>query len=83
MAISEERRKSDASPNWLAIIEAIEFPVDVIESGILLVLPISIVTVIVSPKARPMANTYDENIPDPATGNIIFLTTSARVAPRL
>ena len=30
----EERRRSDASPNWLAIIEAIELPVDVIESGI-------------------------------------------------
>lgn len=58
MAIKEERRKSSASPNWLAMIDAIELPVEVIESGILLVLPISIVTVIVSPKARPMANTY-------------------------
>ena len=48
MAISEESLKSSASPNWLAIIEAIEFPVDVIESGILLVFPMSIVTVIVS-----------------------------------
>ena len=55
MAIKEEKRKSEASPNWLAIMDAIEFPVDVIESGILFVLPISIVTVIVSPKARPIA----------------------------
>ena len=57
MAINEEKRKSEASPNWLAIMDAIEFPVDVIESGMLLVLPISIVTVIVSPSARPMAKT--------------------------
>ena len=57
MAINEEKRKSEASPNWLAIMDAIEFPVDVIESGMLLVLPISIVTVIVSPNARPMAKT--------------------------
>ena len=83
MAIKDESRKPSASPNWFAIIEAIELPVEVIEVGILLVLPISIVTVIVSPNARPMANIYDENIPEPATGNIILRTTSARVAPRL
>lgn len=50
------------------MIDAIEFPVDVIELGMLLVFPINIVTVIVSPKARPIANIYEENIPEPATG---------------
>ena len=60
MAIKEDRRKSSASPNWLAMIDAMELPVEVIESGMLFVLPISMVTVIVSPNARPMANTYDE-----------------------
>ena len=81
--MSDESRRPSASPNWLAMIDAIEFPVEVMESGILLVLPISIVTVIVSPKARPIANTYDENIPEPATGNTTLRITSARVAPRL
>ena len=55
MAISDESLKSSASPNWLAMIDAIELPVDVIESGMLFVLPINIVTVIVSPNARPIA----------------------------
>ena len=59
MAINDERRKSSASPNWLAMMDAMEFPVEVIESGMLLVLPISIVTVMVSPKARPIAKIYD------------------------
>ena len=81
--MSDESLKSSASPNWLAMIDAIEFPVEVIESGILFVLPISIVTVIVSPKARPIARIYDEKIPEPATGNITLRITSARVAPRL
>ena len=57
MAISDESLRSSASPNWLAMMDAIEFPVEVMELGMLLVLPISIVTVIVSPKARPIANT--------------------------
>ena len=83
MAISDERRKSSASPNWLAMIEAMELPVEVMESGTLLVLPMSMVTVIVSPRARPIAKIYEENIPEPATGNTILRTTSARVAPRL
>ena len=83
MAINDERRKPSASPNWLAIIEAIEFPVEVIESGILLVLPINMVTVMVSPKARQIAKMYDEKTPEPATGNITLRTTSARVAPKL
>ena len=83
IAMSDESRRPSASPNWLAMIDAIELPVEVIESGILLVLPISIVTVIVSPNARPIANTYDENIPEPATGNTTLRITSARVAPRL
>ena len=83
MAISDERRSPSASPNWLAMIDAMELPVDVIDSGRLLVFPMSIVTVIVSPKARPIANTKDENIPEPATGKMTRLTTSARVAPRL
>ena len=83
MAINDERRKPSASPNWLAIIEAIEFPVEVIESGILLVLPINMVTVMVSPKARPIAKMYDEKIPEPATGNTTLRITSARVAPKL
>ena len=83
MAMSDERRKSSASPNWLAMIDAMEFPVEVMESGMLFVLPMSIVTVIVSPKARPMANIYAENIPEPATGNTTLPITSARVAPKL
>ena len=83
MAISEDSLKSSASPNWLAIMDAIELPVDVIESGMLLVLPISMVTVIVSPSARPIARIYEEKMPEPATGNITLLITSARVAPRL
>ena len=81
--MSDESRSPSASPNWLAMIDAIEFPVDVIEFGILLVLPMSIVTVIVSPNALPIANTYEEKIPEPATGNTILRTTSARVAPKL
>ena len=60
MAINDERRKSSASPNWLAMMDAMELPVEVIDSGMLLVFPISIVTVMVSPNARPIANTYDE-----------------------
>ena len=83
IAISDESLRSSASPNWFAITDAIEFPVDVIEDGILLVFPISIVTVIVSPKALPIARIYEEKIPDPATGNTTFLITSALVAPRL
>ena len=83
MAMSDDRRSPSASPNWLAMIDAMELPVEVIESGILFVLPMSMVTVIVSPKARPMASTYDEKIPEPATGNTTLRTTSARVAPRL
>ena len=39
------------------MIDAIELPVEVIELGILLVLLINIVIVIVSPNARPIANT--------------------------
>ena len=81
--MSDDSLSPSASPNWLAMIDAMELPVDVMESGILLVFPISIVTVIVSPKARPIARIYDENIPDPATGNTILRMTSARVAPRL
>ena len=46
MAMSDERRSPSASPNWLAMMEAIELPVEVIDSGMLLVLPMSIVTVI-------------------------------------
>lgn len=34
IAISDERRKSSASPNWLAMTLAIEFAVDVIDVGI-------------------------------------------------
>ena len=83
IAMSDDSRSPSASPNWFAMIDAMELPVDVIESGMLLVLPMSIVTVIVSPNARPMAKIYEENIPEPATGNMIFLMTSARVAPRL
>ena len=83
MAINDERRKSSASPNWLAMMDDMELPVEVIESGTLLVFPISIVTVMVSPNARPIANTYEEKIPEPATGNTTFLITSARVAPKL
>ena len=83
MAINDERRKSSASPNWLAMMDAMEFPVDVIDSGILLVLPINMVTVMVSPNARPIANTYDQKIPEPATGNTTLRTISARVAPKL
>ena len=79
MAISDESFKSSASPNWLAMIDAIEFPVEVIESGMLFVLPMSIVTVIVSPKARPIARIYDEKIPEPATGKT---TLRARVSSR-
>ena len=81
--MSDDNLSPSASPNWFAMIDAMELPVDVIDSGILLVFPMSIVTVIVSPKARPMANIYDENIPEPATGNTILRMTSARVAPRL
>ena len=83
MAINDERRKSSASPNWLAMMDAMEFPVDVIDSGMLLVLPINMVTVMVSPKARPIAKIYDEKIPEPATGNTTLRITSARVAPKL
>ena len=83
MAISDDRRNPSASPNWLAMIDAMEFPVAVMELGMLFVLPMSIVTVIVSPSALPMASMYDENIPAPATGKIILCTISARVAPRL
>ena len=78
IAIRDESLKPSASPNWLAIMDAIEFPVEVMESGMLLVFPISIVTVIVSPNARPIAKIYDENIPEPATGNTTLRTTSAR-----
>ena len=81
--MSDDSRSPSASPNWFAMIDAMELPVDVIDSGILLVLPMSIVTVIVSPNARPMAKIYEENIPEPATRNMIFLMTSARGAPRL
>ena len=57
MAIKEDKRKPSASPNWLAMMLAIVLPVAVSEVGIWLVLPISMVTVIVSPSARPMAST--------------------------
>ena len=83
MAIREDNLRPSASPNWFAIMDAMEFPVDVIESGMLFVFHISIVTVIVSPKALPMANIYEEKMPDPATGNITLRTTSQRVAPKL
>jgi hypothetical protein len=55
IAIRDERRKPSASPNWLAMIEAIELPVEVIEVGIAFVFPINIVTVMVSPRALPIA----------------------------
>ena len=57
MAINEESFKPSASPNWLAMILAIVFPVVRSVSGIWLVFPINIVTAIVSPKARPIAKT--------------------------
>ena len=55
IAIREDKRNPSASPNWFAMIEAIEFPVEVIESGIAFVFPINIVTVMVSPNALPIA----------------------------
>ena len=81
IAMSDESFNPSASPNWLAMILAIVFPVVLSVSGIWFVLPISIVTVIVSPNARPMARMYAEKIPEPAIGNITRRITSARVAP--
>ena len=81
--MSDESRKPSASPNWFAMMEAMLLPVAVRDPGMLFVFPISIVTVIVSPKARPMAKMYAENIPDPAKGNTMWRITSALVAPRL
>ena len=83
MAMSDERRRPSASPNWFAMIDAMLLPVAVSEAGMLFVFPMSIVTVIVSPRARPMAKMYAENIPDPAKGNTMWRITSALVAPRL
>ena len=83
MAMSAEKRSPSASPNWFAIILAIVLAVAVSDCGIWLVFPMSIVTVIVSPNALPIANMYDEKIPEPATGKTTSLITSARVAPRL
>ena len=56
IAISELSFSPSASPNWLAITLAIVFPVEVSEVGRLFVFPMSMVTAIVSPKARPSAN---------------------------
>ena len=57
IAIKELSFKPDASPNWLAITLAMVFPVSPSERGIWIVFPISMVTAIVSPKARPKAST--------------------------
>ena len=55
MAISELNFNPSASPNWLAMMLAIVFHVSTRDWGRLFVLPISMVTAIVSPKARPRA----------------------------
>ena len=55
MAIRELNFNPSASPNWLAMILAIVLPVSASEVGRLFVLPISMVTAIVSPRARPKA----------------------------
>lgn len=55
MAISALNFKPSASPNWLAMTEAIVFPGLKIPLGIRLAFPISMVTAIVSPSALPSA----------------------------
>lgn len=51
IAIRELSFRPSASPNWLAMTLAIVLPVEVKDVGRILVLPISIVTAIVSPNA--------------------------------
>ena len=53
--IRELSFRPSASPNWLAMTLAIVLPVEVKDVGRILVLPISIVTAIVSPNALPKA----------------------------
>ena len=53
IAIRELSFRPSASPNWLAMTLAIVLPVEVKDVGRILVLPISIVTAIVSPNALP------------------------------
>ena len=48
-------RELSFRPNWLAMTLAIVLPVEVKDVGRILVLPISIVTAIVSPNALPKA----------------------------
>ena len=55
IAMSELNFRPSASPNWLAMILAIVLPVSASEVGRLFVLPISMVTAMVSPKALPKA----------------------------
>ena len=53
MAIKELNFNPSASPNWFAMILAIVLPVSASEVGRLFVLPMSMVTAMVSPRARP------------------------------
>ena len=55
IAMSDDSFRPSASPNWLAMILAMVLAVVRRVSGTSLVLPMSMVTVIVSPRARPMA----------------------------
>jgi len=65
---------SVASVNSFAITDAIVFPGEKIEVGIILEFPIIIVTAIVSPNALPKANKAPAKIPEPEYGRIIFCT---------
>ena len=70
-----------ASENSLAITLAMVLPGLKMPVGMAWVFPISIVTAIVSPKARPSASKSPANKPDFVYGIIIFVITSNLVAP--
>jgi len=71
MAINALNFNPSASPNWLAMILAMVLPVSRNPDGILFVLPMSIVTAMVSPNARPNAKIYEATIPELAIGRLI------------
>src|SRR5713226_2352305 len=72
-----------ASVNSFAITAAIEYPGESNEALIVGVFPMTIVTAIVSPRARARARNIDPIMPVRANGTTTFHVDSQRVAPKL